>query len=70
MFHPDAKTEEIALHAALQADDLIASLAPGEALRLLRQIEDTDIHLSEIPLLIVRSARLATISLLPPSGPS
>ena len=70
MFHPDAKTEEIALHAALQADDLIASLAPGEALRLLRQIEDTDVHLLEIAPLIVRSARLATISLLPPSGPS
>lgn len=70
MFHPDAKTEEIALHAALQADDLIASLAPGEALRLLRQIEDGDVHLSEIPRLIVRSARLATISLLPPPAPS
>lgn len=63
-------TEEIALHAALQADDLIASLAPGEALRLLRQIEDTDVHLSEIHRLVARSARLASISLSPPPGPS
>ena len=63
-------TEEIALHAALQADDLIASFAPGEALRLLRQIEDSDVQLSEIPRLVVRSARLASTSLLPPPGPS
>ena len=63
-------TEEIALHAALQADDLIASLAPGEALRLLRQIEDTDVHLSEIHRLVARSARLESISLSPPPGPS
>ena len=68
MLLPDFSTEEVALHAqAIGYDDLIASLRDGEALRLLARIEEENIPLAKIPDLVLRGARLATLSLSPPS---
>lgn len=71
MLLPDFSTEEVALHAqAIGYDDLIASLRDGEALRLLARIEEEDIPPAKIPALVLRSGRLATLSLSPPAPPS
>lgn len=71
MLLPDPPTEEVAIYAeAIAHDDLIASLRDGEALRLLRRIEDEDIPAGKIPALVLRGARLATLSLSPPTPPS
>ena len=67
MLRPES-TEEVAIHAeAIGYDDLIASLRDGEALRLLRRIEEENIPLAKIPDLVLRGARVATLSLSPPS---
>lgn len=68
---PDFPSEEVAIYAeAIAHDDLIASLRDGEALRLLCRIEDEDIPIGKIPALVLRGARLATLSLPPPPQPS
>ena len=64
-------TEEVAIHSeAIGYDDLIASLRDGEALRLLSRIENEDIPIGKILPLMLRSGRLATLSLSPPPQPS
>lgn len=71
LLHPDSSTEEVAVYAeAISHDDLIASLRDGEALRLLGRIEEEDIPPAKIPALVLRSGRLATLSLSPPAPPS
>lgn len=71
MLHPDLPSEEVAIHAeAIAHDDLIAGLRDGEALRLLCRIEDEGIPLGKIPAMVLRGARLATLSLSPPAPPS
>lgn len=71
MLHPDFATEEISvIMRSVAPEDLVDSLAAGEALRLLTRIEDEDIPLAEVPRLVVRGARLATLSLSPPPKPS
>jgi hypothetical protein len=68
---PDSSTEEVAIYAeAIAHDELIASLRDGEALRLLRRIEEEDIPIGKILPLVLRGARLATLSLSPPAPPS
>lgn len=68
---PEMPTEEVAIYAeAIGYDDLIASLRDGEALRLLQRIENEDIPIGKIPALVLRGARLATLSLSPPAPPS
>lgn len=70
LLHPES-TEEVAIHAeAIGYDDLIASLRDGEALRLLSRIENEDIPIGKILPLVLRGARLATLSLSPPAPPS
>ena len=71
LLHPDSSTEEVAVYAeAISHDDLIASLRDGEALRLLSRIENEDIPIGKILPLVLRGARLATLSLSPPPQPS
>ena len=68
---PDFPSEEVAVYAeAISHDDLIASLRDGEALRLLSRIEDEDVPVGKILPLVLRGARLATLSLSPPAPPS
>ena len=68
---PDFPSEEVAVYAeAISHDDLIASLRDGEALRLLSRIENEDIPPAKISALVLRSGRLATLSLSPPAPPS
>lgn len=64
-------TEEVAIHAeAIGYDDLIAGLPDGRALHLLQRIENEDIPMGKILPLVLRGARLATLSLSPPAPPS
>ena len=71
MLHPDLTTEEISGYLqSVNHDDLAGSLAPGEALRLLRRIEEEATPLASIAPMVARSGRLASLSLSPPPKPS
>ena len=70
MLLPDP-TEEVAIYAeAIGLDDLIAGLPDGRALHLLQRIEEEEIPMGKILPLVLRGARLATLSLSPPAPPS
>jgi len=63
---PDLSTEEITIHAGvIDLSDMVDSLAPGEALRLLMRIEEESTPLARIPRLILGAGRL---SALDPNG--
>ena len=71
MLLPDLSTEEISGYLqSINHDDLAGSLAPGEALRLLRRIQQEDTPLASIAPMVARSGRLQSLSLSPPPNPS